>query len=440
MRHLVIALAASLVFAEPSTSQELLWDNREPAGARSFAVDVDVQGQTVVASGGSCDEDFKCALFVRAFDRTSGRTLWQDELLDFVGNRANEVSVDASRVFIAGWSERPEQRFVFIVRAYDLNTGTLLWYREIDRSNFNIAKVLAVQDGRVYVAGHIRDTARDNQDYAVLAFDAATGTQLWEHVSDYLNLGQDDFAWSVAVAGDRVLVAGEVRGSSAMLMRAHNATDGVVAWEDEIPNARNFAEEHCLGEHGGLMFVCGSFPAGGFTDDLFVRAYDIKSGQVRWTDRVDDGGRLSVPKALTVSGGRLFVAAYLGCSPTTGAECKLTVRAYDPGSGALLWKQINQSPGNDWFVNTIIATANGVFVGGEQLNAAGSYEPTILSYDARSGTPIGGDKLDVGSAPIFTSFIGRLAIQGNHLIAAGGMWSGNAFGSDMLVRMYKIGP
>jgi hypothetical protein len=255
--------------------------------------------------------------------------LWQDELLDFVWNRANEISVDAGRVFVAGWS--------------------------------------------------------------------------------------------VVAAGNRVLVAGEALGSSAMMIvRAHDAADGTVLWEDEIPNAQNFAEEHCIGADGDLMFVCGSFPGDGFTDDLFVRAYDIRTGQVRWTDTGDDGGRLSQASALTVSGGRLFVAAYLGCSPTTFDECLLTVRAYDPKSGALLWNQINRSPGNDWFVNTIVATAEGVFVG-EQLNVAGYYEPTILSFDARSGTPIGGDKLDVGAAPIFTSAIGRLAIQGNSLIAAGSM-------------------
>jgi hypothetical protein len=225
-----------------------------------------------------------------------------------------------------------------------------------------------------------------------------------------------------------------------MLVRVHDAVDGAILWEDEIPNARNFAEEHCIGAHGGLMFVCGSVPGGGFTDDIFVRAYDTASGQVRWTDRVDDGGRLSAASAFTISGGRLFFAGYLGCSPTTFAECQLTVRAYDPGSGALLWKQINQSPGNDWFVNTITATANRVFVGGEQLNAAGYYEPTIISYDARSGTPLGGDNLDAGSAPIFTSSISRLTVQGSDLIAAGSMWSGSAFGADMLVRAYRIDP
>jgi hypothetical protein len=96
------------------------------------------------------------------------------------------------------------------------------------------------------------------------------------------------------------------------------------------------------------------------------------------------------------------------------------------------------SLGIDWFVNTVAAAADRVFVGGERLTTAGAYEPTILSYDARSGAPIGLDSLDVGPAPIFTSGISRLAITGNDLIAAGSIWSGIGFGSDMLVRLYRI--
>jgi hypothetical protein len=33
-----------------------------------------------------------------------------------------------------------------------------------------------------------------------------------------------------------------------------------------------------------------------------------------------------------------------------------------------------------------------------------------------------------------------MAIQGNDLIAAGRMWSGNGFGSNILVRVYRIRP
>jgi hypothetical protein len=62
-----------------------------------------VRGRIVVASGESCNNEHNCGLFVRAFDRTSRQIQWQDELLDFVWTRANEVSIDASRAFVAGW-------------------------------------------------------------------------------------------------------------------------------------------------------------------------------------------------------------------------------------------------------------------------------------------------------------------------------------------------
>lgn len=439
--RLFLTLLVSFVASRTSSAQELVWDNREPAGFRSVAFDVDVQGRTVVASGEACNEQNICGLLVRAYDRTSGRILWEDQLFDFEWNRANEVSVEAQRVFVAGWSLRPQPSgFQFIVRAYDLNTGELLWYREIDRSNRDVAKVLAVHGGRVFVAGHIWNTAQAHSDYALLAFDARTGETLWEHISDYLDLRQTDAAWSVVAAGDRILVSGEARLGSSIIVRAHSAANGTILWEDEIPNAANFAEEHCIGVHGKLLFVCGSFFGADFTDDAFVRAYDVRSGQVRWTDRVDDGGRLSQATALTVAGGRVFVAAYLGCNPTTFVECRLALRAYDPATGALLWSQVNESPGNDWFVNAVAASGREVFVSGEQLNAAGHYEPTILAYDAAGGTPIWAESLDVGAAPIFASGIYRLVIYGNHLLAGGVIWSGTGRGSNILVREYRIHP
>src|SRR5574341_2393476 len=108
---------------------DLLWENRGQPESDGSALGIAVQGNVVVATGFVCPA--ACAWFVRAHDAKTGVTLWEDRL--GARGRAQEVVVDAGRVFATGTLFTPEHRTDFVIRAYDLDHGELLWEQRLDR-------------------------------------------------------------------------------------------------------------------------------------------------------------------------------------------------------------------------------------------------------------------------------------------------------------------
>jgi outer membrane protein assembly factor BamB len=71
------------------------------------------------------------------------------------------------------------------------------------------AALVADASGDVFLAGLLRNTSL-GADFAVVAFDAKTGSERWRRVIDG-DAHADDRARALALAGGDVLAAGEVR-------------------------------------------------------------------------------------------------------------------------------------------------------------------------------------------------------------------------------------
>src|SRR5207247_996983 len=128
-------------------------------------------------------------------------------------------SPDGTRVFLTGGSEGSGTDFDYATAAYDAATGARVWARRYNGpgNGADIAYSLAVSpDGtRVVVAGSSVG-AGTAEDYATVAYDAATGGRLW--ANRYNGPGNAyDKAWSLAVSpdGTRVAVTGSSTGSGS---------------------------------------------------------------------------------------------------------------------------------------------------------------------------------------------------------------------------------
>lgn len=417
---------------------DLLWENRGQPESDGSALGIAVQGNVVVATGFVCPA--ACVWFVRAHEAKTGVTLWEDRL--GARGRAQEVVVDAGRVFASGTLFTPEHRTDFVIRAYDLQQGALLWEQRLDRGgSLEFAETVVAHDGRVFVAGQVGG-ATGGRDFALFAFDAQTGEPLWESVTDPSGLGLIDIAVALRAQGDRVFVAGFAGGgsilgeaSSALLVRAHDARTGAVVWEDEVPDATNlFVRTTGLALRGDLLFVGGSIQNGPDNLDFMVRAYDARTGTLVWTDQVDQQVFESVT-ALGTTGDQLFAAGF-DCD-ASGFNCHYIVRAYDSQTGAFLWQDRFNEPGGDvvtGFVTPVLEVdGDQVFLGGGVLNTAGRYEWTARAYDAKTGTLAWEERIDGGG---FVSYPNALAAHGDRLYVAGFITqSDETF--DFTVRAYK---
>ncbi len=215
------------------------------------------------------------------------------------------VSADGTTVFVTGLSDgrRGSGRYPllwadFATIAYDAATGSELWRRRYDgpAHGWDNARSVAVSsDGsRVFVTGGSRGKSR-GQDFATTAYDAANGAQLW--VARYDGPAHRmDSARSVLVTedGTRVLVSG---------------------WS-----------------------IIGHTPSGNRRNVYATVAYDAVTGQQLWVSRSNLSGGVNYLWASTVlpSGDVVVVT---GWGHAQGAPTAAETVAYDITTGRMLWAQ-----------------------------------------------------------------------------------------------------
>jgi outer membrane protein assembly factor BamB len=167
-------------------------------------------------------------------------------------------------------------------------------------------------------------------DFQSEAFDAATGEPLWRH-DPARHAGFDDFAVAVDTEHRLSFVVGrEVRFlqpppsfHGLLVVRAYDTRTGVLRWEDQYP--LNPACD-CTGLDvvavKGQVFVVGRRSTG----DWIVRAYDSRSGDLLWQDESAPAGSGSGLTAVAADRGRVFVA---GSALNAAGNLDFILRTYD---------------------------------------------------------------------------------------------------------------
>src|SRR5581483_846863 len=297
------------------------------------------------------------------------------------------VSPDGSKVFVTGDSQRSGILTDYATVAYDAASGAQLWARRYNGPGnlFDGAYALGVSpDGsRVFVTGSSYGSG-DQEDYATVAYDAARGAQLW--VSRYDGPGSDDdFALALEVSpdGSRLFVTGESAGAGSYgdyATFAYDAASGAQLWEGRYNgpgNGYDSGEALGVSPDGSRLFVTGwSVGSGGYSDYATV-AYDATSGAQRWARRYNGPGhRYDEARALRVSpDGSTLFVT--GDSVGSGTYSDYATVAYKAPGGSQLWASRYNGPGSGGDE----PLALGVSPDGLRLFVAGSSEGSGSSLD-----------------------------------------------------------
>src|SRR5262249_42627749 len=181
------------------------------------------------------------------------------------------VSPTTGTVFVTGSGAASIAPGDYTTVAYGPATGKQLWVTTYNgpANSGDSAHALTVGPGgdTVYVTGESWGSTT-SLDYATVAYDAATGNQLWATRYDDPASGPDQaFAWAVSAGGGPVYVTGGSAGDSSGSFSAYDyatvaydATTGLQQWAaryDGPGSNRDEAYSIAVSPTTGTVFITG---------------------------------------------------------------------------------------------------------------------------------------------------------------------------------------
>ena len=425
----------------------LLWQDRldvatgfDTANSSALAKRQLFVAGAVTNAGGNSD------WLVRAYDRKTGALLWQDQL-DRAGRRDAAVAVVADRglVFASGYVTNASGNRDLMVRAYEARTGTLRWENQFDRAGRRDEPDrlnLAVADGRVLVGGRAAKSD-GTADWFVRAYDTQTGFLLWQ---DFFDGGNFDHNVALAIDSGRVYASGVTTDKNIVrhfTVRTYDAGTGAVLWQDQVPTGNPgffFVTDVAwqIVARGRRVVAVGSIGDGANKIRLAVRAYQAETGVLLWSDLLDSGAGSDVAFGVALDENGVFVAGSGGaaCSSTNASNCNWLIRAYDLKNGKLRWAKEFDHAGGDDQPTAVIAVGDRVFVAGiaERGFGVGTFDWIVHAYSASRGSRVWEDVIKV---PVGEGHPLGISASGNRVFVNGWIDDGTGNG-DWLIRAHDF--
>ena len=317
-------------------------------------IGVSPDGGTVVATGGAYDAfpvgASDSRIVTVAYDSTTGAERWSrtwDNSPTGVDN-GNVVlfSPDGGTVYIGGVTSADNGELDYVTIAYDASRGVQKWvsiYRGLGAGGTNAPFDLAVSvDGnRVFVTGESAGQREYELDYATVAYDASTGSELWVSRSQPTFV---DRACCLAVDQDHVYVtgdsyAGPSGGDYQALTLALRVSDGSVAWQQRL-GGPGYNGGRAIAVGGGRVIVTTQSPSTGPDEGLtaLIAAYDADTGQQLWVASLAESLRSQLANDVAVgSDGHVYlIASSRPNLPNTALDDQELV-AYNLADGSTTW-------------------------------------------------------------------------------------------------------
>jgi len=254
----VTGTGGTVAYSTATGSQ--LWARR---GRSGLSVTVNAAGTAVFVTGKG----------TVAYDAATGRQLWVVDPPPGNGveeGRSVGVNAAGTTVFVTGTSQNAAgQDAEYATTAYSASTGSQLWasYYTLPGDTSDQASSIVVNPTgtAVFVTGIREDVGPPGGfgDYATVAYDAVTGSQLWAR--GYDGAATDDVfdfsapALAVSPDGTTVYFTGTSNGYRTL---AYNAATGTTLWARHYPtNSRDDASAIAVSPRGTAVFVTGTTAA-----------------------------------------------------------------------------------------------------------------------------------------------------------------------------------
>ena len=295
------------------------------------------------------------------------------------------VSPDGSRVFVTGSIATTAGVWNYATVAYDAASGTQLWmtrYRGLGYSD-PASSAVSPDGSRVFVTGFTTPAGACCPDrVATVALDAATGRTLWTQLPFARGAGLGS---SVLVSpdGSRVFVTGDVNGK--LVTVADDAASGQSVWvaRSSLSLVAGAQPSTALSSSGQTLFVAGVVRDASGNAFIMTAGRDASTGQTLWARLNRSGDRAPVHVAASPDGSAVYTA-----TTTTDASGRPTILtlAFDGGTGQQLWARRYPAAGGSG-ANAIVVSPDGqrVYIAGY----AGTSNPAAVDYATVAYDPVG---------------------------------------------------
>ena len=251
------------------------------------------------SDGGSIGYDYATV----AYDLASGVALWErrydgtDHGSDYAYSLA--VAPNDRRVYVTGYADMGATGLDYVTQAIDAVTGVGIWgtaYNgSANSSDYGYAVAVSPDGTKVFATGKSTETGTDH-DYSTVAFNASTGAKLWFRRYDGPTNGHDEAASLVVSPGsNRVFVTGYSYGGSSndYATIAYDAATGAQIWArryNGLSNGSDLAYDVAVTPDGVYAYVTGYAASGASGDDYATVAYLAATGGVVGVRRYNGPG------------------------------------------------------------------------------------------------------------------------------------------------------
>jgi WD40 repeat protein len=394
--------------ASPAAGGDQLWVARfdSPAHDDDFfsGMEISPDGTRLFVTGTSYGVRSSDYVTV-AYDTSSGRAQWAAR---YGGNGLDSadaiaVSPDGRRVFVTGWQGGSGGLSDYGTVAYDAETGSQLWEAVYAGDSIDGGRDIAVSpDG-----GTVIVTGFNSGVYGTIAYEAATGLVKWVRKRGSNHGSSDALALAISPDGSTVFVTGRRRGGTTnddYYTLAYEVSTGTPRWQaqyDGRGHGEDWATAIAVSADGSKVFVTGHSDGGSTGLDCATLAYDAMTGSPLWKSRYE-GANDDEGKAVAVDsdGSKVFVTGWTYVTQGTDTGWDYATIAYDTGSGSVLWKRRFNGPRNDTdTVEAMAASPDGskVFVAGQSFESQYDSAYATIAYQADTGSVLWAARYDAAA-------------------------------------------
>jgi len=325
-----------------STGRQL-WVSRYKWVARALVMSPD--GRTVYVTGYAFSSNLGYVTI--AYNAATGARRWLARYNGPAnGNdqaRSVAISPNGKSVYVTGRSYGGTSRYDYATVAYNALTGAQRWASRYDgRANgndFSSGVVVAPGGESVYVTGGSQNsTTRTanpsaHNDFATVAYNAATGAQRWvARYNDKYNGADEGGSVAITPDGRTVVVAGPSFGNrTGYAAVAYNAATGAALWTRRVlgfPVAVPLGTQTlAVSPDSRTVYVAGPSPCGFCDYHYRTVAFAVATGTQEWMSTYNGPGKGDdnpIAVALSPDGRTLYVTG----STTGAATWGFTTIAY----------------------------------------------------------------------------------------------------------------